>query len=140
MTKIVGGCSCGAVRYWADEHTKPAMTSVCHCRDCQQQTGSAFSIRIAVSRIHVHIEGELTSMQTLSAAGRPVIRQFCPKCGSPILTDMAATPKLLWIMAGTLDDTHWLKPQVTMWCDSAQPWVSICEDIPRFPGNPPMGS
>ncbi|MBB3102172.1 GFA family protein [Azomonas macrocytogenes] len=139
MTKIVGGCLCGAVRYRAEANTKPAMTGVCHCRDCQKQTGSSFSILIAVPKGTIHFEGEpLASFETKSGDGRSVLRRFCPKCGSPIASVVEATPRLDWIKAGTLDDTSWLQPQVNMWCETAQPWINICEDIPRFPRNPPM--
>ena len=39
-----GGCACGAVRYRVNG--QPVGTSVCHCRNCQRRTGSAFGIGI----------------------------------------------------------------------------------------------
>ena len=41
MAKVTGGCLCGAVRYTAEADTAGA--GVCHCRDCQKFTGSAFA-------------------------------------------------------------------------------------------------
>jgi hypothetical protein len=38
-----------------------------------------------------------------------------------------------------LDDPSWFRPQMNLWCDSAQPWVSIDHTIPAYAGNPPQG-
>ena len=35
-----GGCLCGAVRY--ESAGKPLFSLLCHCRDCQHQSGSAY--------------------------------------------------------------------------------------------------
>ena len=81
----------------------------------------------------------LGAYETEGESGQPLIRKFCPNCGSGIITDVTVTPDLEWIKAGTLDDTSWLQPQVHWWCDSAQPWVKIDEAVPAFAGNPPLG-
>jgi hypothetical protein len=46
MAKITGGCLCGRVRYSIDG--EPPVTGVCHCKDCQRETGSAFAVAIVV--------------------------------------------------------------------------------------------
>lgn len=136
MGQIVGGCLCGAVRYKAD--AEPLMTAVCHCTHCQKQAGSAFSMIVGVPKGSVKFEGgPLSAYTDSSESGLPVVRKFCPKCGSPVLSEVGATPEIDWIKAGTLDDPSWFKPQVYLWCDSAQPWVSMVEGVPQFPGNPP---
>ena len=138
MADIVGGCLCGNVRYSSD--AEPVMTAVCHCSHCQTQTSSAFSILVAVPKGSLRIEGKsLRAYETQGESGQPIIRKFCPNCGSPVVSDVAVTPDLEWIKAGTLDDTSWLQPQVHWWCDSAQPWVKINEAVPAFAGNPPLG-
>jgi predicted ester cyclase len=72
-------------------------------------------------------------------SGLPVLRKFCPKCGSAIVSEVVATPDLEWLNAGTLDDPSWFRPQMNLWCDSAQPWVSIDDTIRAYAGNPPQG-
>ena len=47
-------------------------------------------------------------------------------------------PDVVMIPAGTLDDKSWLKPTTEIFCDSAQPWVSLGADRQRFPKMPPM--
>ncbi len=136
MPKIVGGCLCGAVRYKSD--ADPVVTGVCHCRHCQRQTGTSFSVLVAVPKGSLRFEGQaLAAFNDVGESGQPVIRRFCPKCGSPIFSDVAVTPTLDWIKAGTLDDVSWLKPQMNIWCETAQPWVSMSEGVPQFPRNPP---
>ena len=46
--KIEGGCLCGKVRYSAD--AEPAFVGVCHCKNCQKGTGTAFSIVVAAAK------------------------------------------------------------------------------------------
>jgi hypothetical protein len=42
--KIDGGCHCGAITYEAE--VDPDKTSICHCTDCQQLTGTAFGVTV----------------------------------------------------------------------------------------------
>ena len=50
---ILGGCLCGAVRYrFAGS---PLAFYVCHCTDCQKQTGSAFGLSMIVKRDDVEL-------------------------------------------------------------------------------------
>lgn len=87
------------------------------------------------------LEGRgLAAFEDVGESGYLNVRKFCPECGSPIMSEVAATPELEWLKAGTLDDPSWLRPQMNMWCDSAQPWVSMDDDIPAFEGNPPLGA
>ena len=138
MPNMVGGCLCGGVRY--EVGAEPELTALCHCGDCQKQTSSAFSILVAVPREGLWVWGEsLASYESLGASGRPVVRQFCSACGSPVLSYVAMTPDLIWLKAGTLDDRSWLRPQMNVWCDSAQPWVLMDRAIPGFAKNPPIG-
>ncbi len=139
MVEIIGGCLCGNIRYTSD--AQPIMTALCHCSFCQKQTSSAFSILVVVPRESLQVEGEtLGAYETVGEdSGQPVIRKFCQNCGSAIVSDIAVTPDWLWIKAGTLDDTSWLRPEFNMWCERAQPWVNFDGSIPAFDRNPPVG-
>jgi hypothetical protein len=125
MAKLDGSCLCGKVTYSCA--TEPVATAVCHCTDCQKQTGTAFSVIVAVPRDALRVEGDsLASFTTVGTdSGQDVSRQFCRECSSPIASLADAIPRLAFIKAGTLDDTSWLEPQTHVWCDSAQPWVPL---------------
>ena len=136
MAKIAGHCLCGAVRYRSD--AQPAMTAVCHCDNCQRQSGTAMSIIVGMPAGSVTFEGE-SSLETFvdrGLSGKAVKRRFCKNCGSPIVSLVEMMPDLHFIKAGTLDDKSWLQPTMHVWCDSAQPWVQIPEGVTRFPKNP----
>jgi hypothetical protein len=45
--KITGGCQCGTIRY--EVAGAPKRLVVCHCSDCQRQSGSAFGMTMVVS-------------------------------------------------------------------------------------------
>jgi hypothetical protein len=135
MTTTTGGCLCGQVRY--EVSGQPAMVAVCHCRNCQRQAGSAFSIIAGYPRDAVKISGTLTTYRDQGEdSGQPVLRQFCGRCGSPILSDVGAMPSLLFIKAGTLDDPSGLEPAIHIFCASKQPWVEIPAGVPQAARNP----
>lgn len=135
MTAITGGCLCGAVRYEA--RAAPIATAVCHCKDCQVQGGSAFSIVIVVPSDAVDSSGALKTYEDRGESGNIVARQFCPECGSPIFSRLRSVPDITIIKAGTLDDTSQLTPQIHVWCASGQPWVPLDPSLPQFPRSPP---
>ena len=58
-------------------------------------------------------------------------RHFCPNCGSPIIIEREGSPRIV-IMAGTLDDTSFVKPTMNIFCESAQSWVPMSPDAQNF--------
>jgi hypothetical protein len=138
MQNIVGGCLCGGVRY--EGEAEPLLTAVCHCRNCQKNTSSAFSVLVVFPKGTLRMEGlDLSGFEHTGDSGQPVVRKFCPRCGSPVVADVAVTPEWDWLMAGTLDDPSWLRPQMNIFCSSAQPWVSMDDAVPAYMGPPPQG-
>ena len=130
MPEMRGGCLCGQVRYSAN--AEPALVAVCHCKNCQKQAGTAFSVVIGIPKSAMSITGRLKTYNDRGDSGQPVFRNFCPECGSPITSDVAAMPELTFIKAGTLDDTNWLDPKMHVYCDSAQLWTPIPDTSQRF--------
>jgi hypothetical protein len=135
MAKLDGRCLCGAITYSSD--AEPAFTAICHCRDCQRQSGAAFSIIVGIPKSELELTGELSTYATIGEDhGRETQRQFCAACGSPIVSLSEGMPDLAFIKAGTLDDTSWLAPQIEVWGKSAQPWVEQVEARPRLDRGP----
>lgn len=133
---VTGKCLCGQARY--EFSGKPMATAICHCRNCQRQAGSAFSIIIAVPTKAVTFTGELKTYNDTADSGATLYRRFCPECGSPLFSMLADAPKVTIIKAGTLDDVSGLNPQFHVWCKSAQPWIQINAALPQFEGNAPV--
>ena len=136
MKKVTGGCLCGAVRY--ESNAEPEMIVACHCTTCQKNTGSAFSLNVAMPEDKVTITGDsLSTYEERSAPeSTPFYRSFCALCGSPISGRGDAYPGVVFLKAGTLDDRSWVKPSAHMWCAEKQPWVTVEEGIPQFEGSP----
>jgi hypothetical protein len=132
--KIEGGCLCGQVRYHAD--VQPVFQATCHCKDCQKQGGTAYSVVIGVPEAALTLTGKTASYEHAGGSGGKVERVFCPRCGSPILTRAAAAPGMAIVKAGTLDDTTDLKPALHLWTESAMACTVIPEGVPAFPRNP----
>jgi hypothetical protein len=135
MPHIAGGCLCGKVRYRAD--TDPAFVGVCHCRNCQRSSGSAFSVVVAVPQPELTLQGQLKSFNDKGDSGKTLYRRFCPACGSSVLSEAAAMPGVVMLEAGTLDDASWVRPTMQIYCDSAQPWVQLSGGLMKsFPKMP----
>jgi hypothetical protein len=130
MRALTGRCLCGRIQYSAN--ADPAIIAECHCKNCQKQTGTAFSLIVGIPRSTISIQGKLKTFCDTGDSGQVVERNFCPECGSPIISNVAVMPELTFIKAGTLDDTSWLDPKMHIYCDSAQHWSLIPEDCQKF--------
>ena len=132
MAQITGGCLCGNIRYTIK--SEPSVGQ-CHCKNCQRQSGSAFSVNLTVPTSDLQLVGELKIYEDReTSSGKPVYRCFCPECGSPIKSDCASFEGYVFVKAGTLDDLTWgwLKPTAQYYCESRQPWVPIISDTETF--------
>lgn len=123
-----GGCLCGAVRYAVQG--QPAMSAICHCKNCQRQAGSAWSMLIGVPTAALTVTGEVKTYVDHGDSGGEVNRQFCPNCGSPLFSRIPAMEGMVFVKAGTLDDTSSFAPAVQIYLKSKQAWV----DLPGIPG------
>ena len=130
MREIIGGCLCGQLRYYAN--VEPAIVLVCHCKNCQKQTGTAYSVLVGIPKSAISLQGKLKTYHDVGDSGNPVERNFCPECGSPIFSDVAIIPNLIFIKAGTLDDTTWLDPHIHIYCDSAERCSHIPEESQKY--------
>lgn len=136
MPKIQGSCLCGQVHY-SSTAEEPAMMVVCHCPDCQKQSGAAYSTNVLVPIASIRFEGESRGQYVVNGdSGQPVVRNFCRNCGSPLTTELQAFDNLAAVKAGTLDDSSWVKPTIQIWCNSAQPWGPLDDSLAKAPANP----
>ena len=136
MRKVTGGCLCGSVRYSVE--AEPIFQVVCHCRSCQKQSGSPFSVDLVVPASAVSVQGKMKTFHETGDSGKAVERRFCPDCGSALLSWGAMMPDALFIKAGTLDDPTWIAPTMEVYCDRAQPWVNLSGERQKFALMPPI--
>jgi hypothetical protein len=128
--KIEGGCLCGKVRYSAD--AEPAFVGVCHCKNCQKASGTAFAIVVGLPKPTLNVQGTLKTFTGQGDSGKATYRRFCPDCGSGLIDEAEVVPDVTMILAGTLDDASGVTPTTEIFCDSAQPWVNLSGERQRF--------
>jgi len=129
---ITGQCLCGDIKYAVA--AAPAMTGVCHCKNCQRQAGSAFSTLAGVPKSDFNFtQGEPKLYKDSDTnSGNTVERYFCGNCGSPIYSVIPDQPDTLFLKTGTMDDTSDFIPQFHVWCDTKQSWVVLEEGVPQM--------
>lgn len=123
--RILARANAGGIRYVIDGTIFGL--SVCHCHDCQRQSGSAFGMSLIVSReAFVITSGTLKTFETTTVSGRTKTCAFCAECGVRICN---RTDTRVSIKAGTLDDVSWLEPRAHFWVSRKQPWVQIPDGV-----------
>jgi hypothetical protein len=131
-----GGCRCGRIRY--EIAVAPIDVRLCHCRDCQYASGSAFSAIAYFPAAAVALHGETRGYVVKGSADLSVDRHFCPDCGTPIFSRLLEMPDLLFMKVGSLDDPDAVEPSGHIWCDSMVGWLRLGDTLERLPGNPPL--
>ena len=126
---LTGGCLCGQVRYTIS--ADPLFTGICHCTNCQKQSGAAFSVNVGVKAEALSVTGDLKTYVDHGDSGKEVLRRFCPSCGSPIISDAAAYPGIRIIKAGTLDNASSLNPQFNVYWRDHQAWIEELGHLPK---------
>lgn len=132
--ELTGRCYCGRIRYRATG--EPAMRAQCHCRECQYISGGAAVLIMGMPAAGFeYAQGEARGF-TRSDIPRPVTREFCPDCGTHLVTRVPDVP-LVFLKIGTLDDPSAFRgPDVVLFTIDQQPWHLIPEGVPSFPRMP----
>ena len=131
-TKREGGCGCGHVRYRIEG--EPMMVHNCHCRLCQQQTGSTSVVNAFFEGERVTLlQGKLTEHEVLTVSGRTHTICRCKDCGTALWSWSGRLGRLSYgVRAGTLDDPDSVTPDVVIFTESKMPWVALPDGIPAF--------
>jgi len=127
--KLEGGCYCKEVRY--ESTGDIAMRGQCFCRECQYITGGDSVLIIGVPESGFRVtKGELKAFRRKDLA-KPVTREFCPNCGTHVLT--RAMPGMVMIKIGTLDDPSVFgKPDMAIFTCDKQAYHRLPEGVPTF--------
>jgi hypothetical protein len=135
---LTGGCQCRAVRYRYEGVILNVF--VCHCAECQKQSGSAFGMALSLQEGGLRrISGDLRQWVRRLPSEQDMLCEFCAQCGTRVYhtSDSNRAAGTLSIKPGTLDDTSWLKPFAHLWTDRAQRWVTILPGQIKYGRNPP---
>ena len=130
--KVTGSCHCGAIAYEAE--VDPARVVVCHCRDCQKLTGSAFRVSVGTTRSQLLLlHGKPSVYVKVADSGAKRAQEFCSNCGSPLFTYDLESPEKVGLRVGCIDQRSQLQPSKQIWCKSALAWSSDLTNVPSQP-------
>lgn len=129
-----GSCQCGEIQYTVGDG--PLMTYACHCRDCQKRTGSAFSMGAIYPISAIALKGALSAWERTSDDGNVNTRYSCSSCGNIIYGVSSASPDLIKLQPGTLDDFGDVSVDAHIWTKRAQSWVLFAEDALMYETQP----
>jgi hypothetical protein len=129
-----GSCQCGEVHYTVDGDA--LMTYVCHCKDCQKRTGSAFSMGAIYPVSAITVTGDLSTWERTSDEGSTNTRYSCKHCGNIIYGIGSSSPDFIKLQPGTLDDTSHINADAHIWTRSAQAWLVFPENALKYETQP----
>ena len=110
MNVLKGSCRCGNVSL--SVRGQPVRVGICHCTDCRQESGSAFTFFGVWPTAQFDYQGE-----TAGFAGR----RFCQRCGSRLFS---ANEEEAEVKLGILSDaTTQLTPAYELWIKRREPWL-----------------
>jgi len=134
-TPLTGGCQCGAVRYEIAD--APLDVYVCHCRECQRQSASAFGISVIVRSADLRLlSGTLKSWTRATDSGGTLTCFFCPDRGTRVWHGDPDTEPTVSVKGGSLDAPPDLSAVAHIWASRKLPDVVIPPDAPQFPREP----
>ncbi|MDM9627766.1 GFA family protein [Rhizobium sp. S152] len=119
MTTLTGACKCGSVRIAV--RGSPVRIGICHCTDCRQESGSAFTFFAVWPAAGFEFKGETGEFEG---------RRFCPNCGSRMFSANADEAE---IKLGILTEAPTsLAPTYELWVKRREKWLAPIEGAQQF--------
>lgn len=126
-----GRCQCSDVHY--ESTGEPVATYVCHCLECQKQSASAFGISLYVPKSGFRVTlGTPKFWYRYTDNGNEIKCAFCPRCGSRLWHDLASTPLVISIKAGSLDKPIDIGTAIHVWVKRKLPGIVIAKQNKQY--------
>jgi hypothetical protein len=133
--KIEGGCYCGSVRYQAEG--EPLFKGQCHCRECQYFSGGQPNVVMGMPETGFSYTKGTAKPFRRSDLESPVTREFCPECGTQILSRAPGLPGAVLLKVGTFDDPSVFgSPQMVIFTVDKQSFHHVPEGAAVFERTP----
>jgi hypothetical protein len=125
---LTGGCLCGKVRY--EVTGAPFHSTICHCVDCRRCAAAPLVAWFSVKRSEFRVtRGTLARF----ASSKPVLRTFCPDCGTPLTYQHDDFPDEIDVTTCSLDAPNAVAPNDHTWASQRLPWLPISDGLPQYP-------
>jgi hypothetical protein len=132
MTKHVGSCLCGTVRF--EVHGDFDRFFLCHCEYCQKDTGSAHAANLFSHSAKLVWLSGAEAVTSFTLPGTRHNKSFCTLCGSALPNTQIAG--LLVVPAGCLDTKITMLPTAHIFSSSKAVWDEGLGEVPKFEGLP----
>lgn len=133
FTSMRGNCYCGLITYTMK--APPIFVNCCHCRNCQQLSGSAFAINIVIEAENVEVTSDTQPRKIFDKDGKGAGAVRCPedRCGTMLWASHPSfNNKIIFLRAGTLNENERIVPDAHFFVRSKHPWVTIPEEAKQF--------
>ncbi|PGH12316.1 hypothetical protein AJ79_04382 [Helicocarpus griseus UAMH5409] len=101
-----GHCNCGSVGVTLKQEEQNLNSLLCYCRNCVR-SGGGYSVNYTVSEEDADIKDPQSTLNTYidsnTASGNSIKRQFCGRCGSAVATRSPKLPGMVLIKASLFD-------------------------------------
>ena len=132
---LTGGCHCGAIRY--EVEGEPINHALCHCIDCQRNSGAPMVGWLMVDDTALRVTGE-PSIYPSSEHAR---RYFCIQCGTGLFySNDEMLPGRVDIQSATLDEPGTVPAQAHIQVAERIGWMKDVHELPEFERFPGGGS
>jgi len=131
---LKGACLCGEVSYQVKHQFNNFY--ICHCRQCQQLTGSAFAANIFTDPENIEWLSGHEGVSKYNHPSRGFSKAFCSKCGSA-LPFLNKSGQSLIIPAGSLSKAFEEIPEANIFVNEEAHWLKAGlggKKFEHFPG------
>jgi hypothetical protein len=130
-----GRCQCGEVRY--ESVGDVVALYICHCRECQKQSASAFGMSLEVPSAGLRVtRGTPKFWGRGTDTGKRIRCAFCPNCGSRLWHESEGPAETLTIKAGSLDEPVDISTAIHIWTCRMLPGTTIPAGARQYPKEP----
>ncbi len=121
---VSGNCHCGEIVFEAE--VDPDLVQICHCRDCQILTGSAFRVTVPSAPERFRLLRGVPNIYLKTAdSGSQRRHAFCGVCGTSVYRMPADNTPTYSLRVGTLHQALELQaPNRQIWTKRRWSWVT----------------
>jgi hypothetical protein len=131
--QLTGECLCGIIKFSVTDSFKAFYQ--CHCKQCQQITGSAFASNIFTEPDNIEWLSGQDSITNYEHPLRGFSKSFCNSCGSA-LPFINKTKTSLIVPAGSLIELPDIQPQANIFTSEEACWLRQGLQAENFSGFP----